>query len=161
MANGGQSRRAVSLGAGDPRARRPSGGIADFDRSVSPPVGVDDDGRLTLTGGMKAGDILRWDGGKAQWVRPWTVTSVKTSAYTCKVWEVVRCDPTSAGFTVTLPPSPSNADLIIVKNASDSTNTITVARFGQDLIDGASSVSISAARAVAWFMAIEGGWLEV
>jgi hypothetical protein len=157
----GQSRRSQSLGGNDPRARRSAGGLVDIANAVSGPVGMDAAGRLTLVGGMRAGDVLRWDGKTATWVRQWNITPVKTAAYTAKPWEVVRCDPTAGGFTVTLPPSPGNAEQIIVKNASDSTNTITISPHGQDEIDDATSLTVSVERYSVWLLAIEGGWLEV
>jgi hypothetical protein len=102
-------------------------------------------------------------------IRPWNITAVKTGTYTCAVGEVVRCDPSGGGFTVTLPAIPTTATLrdidIVIKNVTSSTNTITIAAAGSDTIDGAASVTITTARGSVSLVAIPSGsasdWLIV
>lgn len=96
---------------------------------------------------------------------PWTVTAVKTGAYNAQPGDLVRCDPTGGGFTVTLPAiGTSNKGFpITVKNQSASTNTITIARTGGDTIDGAAaSTTITTARGVLRFVSDgTGDWMLV
>lgn len=122
---------------------------------------MDAAGRLTVVGPAKAGDVFKWDGKKAVWVPRVCVTPVKTAAYTAKPWDVVRCDPTAGGFTVTIPRSQVDNAEIVIKNASDSTNTITILPSGQDTLDDVTSLTISVERYVVRLLAIEGGWIEV
>lgn len=80
---------------------------------------------------------------------PFTVTDVKTSTYTAKPWELVRCNPTGGAFTVLFPDaSAADAGQIIVKNESASATTITVRPLNSTTttVDGATSYTISAAR---------------
>lgn len=81
---------------------------------------------------------------------PFTVTTLKTSAYPAKPWEVVRCDPTAAGFPVFLPDAnAADSGNIIIKNDSASANTITIAPLNSTCrVEGAASVTIAAARGV-------------
>lgn len=77
-----------------------------------------------------------------------TITDVKTSAYTAKFGEMVRVDPTGGTLTVKLPsPSDSVADEIAVVNDSDSRTTITIEPLdADDTVNGASSLEISESR---------------
>jgi len=73
----------------------------------------------------------------------YTITNVKTGAYGPAFDEIVRCDPSGGGFTITLPDASTNiGQTIIVKNTTNSTNTITIQGTGGDTIDGLSSVLI-------------------
>lgn len=77
----------------------------------------------------------------------YSVTAVKTSAYTAAWGEVVQCDPTGGGFTVNLPTGFGyGGRQIIIKNASASTNTITIEPDGSETIDGAANTTITTAR---------------
>ena len=90
------------------------------------------------------------------------VTAVQTAAYTALIGDCVLCDPTSAGFTVTLPTAIGNTGRVVeVKNASTSTNTITIATTASQLIDGASTATITTARASLTFRSIGIGWVIV
>lgn len=136
------TRRAISLGGTDPRSRRPA------QIPVVSPLGLDEDGRLTLAAdGEKPGDIAlcqfkgwaAWDGLAVK------VTDIKTAAYTARMGEVVRCNPTGGAFTVTLPTSAgAPGKVVIVKNASASATAITVDGAGSETIDGAATTSIAA-----------------
>ncbi len=68
-------------------------------------------------------------------------TAVKTSAYTAVAHELVPADATAGGFTVTLPTSPSNGDVIAVKKLDATTNTVLVQRSGTDVFNQAGGPS--------------------
>ena len=93
---------------------------------------------------------------------PFFATPVKDSAYRARYYDCVMCDPTAGGFTVTLPAAAKLNRLIVVKNASGSTNTITIEADGDDLVDGASSITITTANGSAMlFSDGRGGWWTV
>lgn len=76
----------------------------------------------------------------ASYQTPFTTTAVKTGTYTAAPWELVRCDATSAGFTVTLPAAATAGQQVAVKLlATSGTNTVTVARAGSDTINNAAT----------------------
>lgn len=77
----------------------------------------------------------------------YTVTTVKTGAYTAAAGELVRCDPSGAGFNVTLPAvGGGNAGKRIrVENVTTSGNSITVLPTGADTIEGAANAEIAGA----------------
>lgn len=76
--------------------------------------------------------------GKARRLTP---TSVKTSAYTAAVGELVLCDDTAGSFTVTLPACASGAE-VAVKKTVTSGNTVTVQRAGSDTMGGAATTTV-------------------
>jgi hypothetical protein len=93
-----------------------------------------------------------------QATRNYWILTFQEEDYTALVGELVRCDPVSVGpFKVTLPPAdevPPGA-WIVVKNITDSSNSITIDPTGADTIDGVSSPGafvIAAARGVATFV---------
>ena len=100
-------------------------------------------------------------------IRPWNITATKTADYTTAIGEVVKCDPSGAGFNVDLPAIPSTATLrdvdVIVKNITSSTNTITIRPQAGETIDGAANVTITTARGVVRLLAIPGGtdWMII
>ena len=100
-------------------------------------------------------------------IRPWNITATKTADYTTAIGEVVKCDPSGAGFNVDLPAMPSTATLrdvdVIVKNITSSTNTITIRPQAGQTIDGAANVTITTARGVVRLLAIPGGtdWMII
>lgn len=76
--------------------------------------------------------------------RPFDVTAVKTAAYSAQFGELVRCDPTAGAFTVTLPSAVDQPGrYLAIKNASASTNTITVDGAGSETIDGSATADIT------------------
>lgn len=90
------------------------------------------------------------------------VTPTKTAAYTAKHNELVVCDPTAGGFTVTLPRASGFRDEKVgVKNASASMNAVTVEPYGAEEIDGAASATVSGARVYLEFVSDGEGWLIV
>ncbi len=76
----------------------------------------------------------------------WNVRQI-SSADTAAVGDLMACDPTGGGFAVTLPAiTAGNAGRPIrIKNASDSTNPITITPTG-DTVDGAATLVIAVAR---------------
>jgi hypothetical protein len=102
--------------------------------------------------------------GTLQILIKWTITAVKTGAYTTDYGEVVRCDPTGGGFTVTLPSAAAAGAAgrqIIVKNASSSTNTITVDGDGSETIDGSSTKTIATAYGTMNLVSDGANWLSI
>lgn len=61
--------------------------------------------------------------------------------------QVVLCDPTGGGFTVNLPAAEAQhaGHRIVVKNASGSTNAITVSAAAGQTVDGSASTTITSA----------------
>lgn len=93
---------------------------------------------------------------------PFRVTDVKTAAYRAKYFDCVLCDPTGGGFTVTLPNARDMPHRwVTVKNASESTNTITVDGSGSETIDGAANQTIVIARASLTFMSDGENWIII
>lgn len=90
---------------------------------------------LSLTGAFMA-DLVR--------------TAVKTANYTAAPSDLVPCDSTAGGFTVTLPTTPADLTLIEVKHIIQGTtsgtgNSITIATGGADVINragGPTSVTL-------------------
>lgn len=72
---------------------------------------------------LGSGDITISGGGSSL-----TPTDVKTSAYTASANDLVRCDTTSGGFSVTLPASPADGATIAFLDMSSTfaTNNLTV-----------------------------------
>jgi hypothetical protein len=76
----------------------------------------------------------------------WILTAIKTANYNASKWELVLCNPTSAGFFVSLPNAaalPPGVS-VRVKNTTTSTNTITVNTFG-GLIDNVTTYVLNLA----------------
>jgi hypothetical protein len=91
-----------------------------------------------------------------------TVTSVKTGSYNAVIGECVLCNPTSGGFTITLPTAVNQTGRIIeVKNLTASTNTITIATTSGQLIDGGATATITAGYVSLTFRSIGTGWVIV
>jgi hypothetical protein len=90
----------------------------------------------------------------------WIPTSVKTANYNAALWEMVEADPTGGGFFVSLPAASSAiaGSSVAVKNASASVNAIVVNSFG-GAIDGASTFTITVARACLHFTCDGTNWL--
>jgi hypothetical protein len=58
---------------------------------------------------------------------PMRVTPLKTAAYQASFWDVIRCDPSAAGFTIWIPsPLVASSGWIWVYNDTTSANTIRV-----------------------------------
>lgn len=90
------------------------------------------------------------------------VLAVVTTTYTASLGELVRCDPTTLGFTVNLPSAVGAAGRsIIIKNASASTNTITIDGASAETIDGAATATITTAYGVVSIVSDGTNWLVV
>jgi hypothetical protein len=77
-------------------------------------------------------------------------TAVKTANYTAAANELVPCDSTSGGFTVTLPTAPADGSPVAVKHIlQGGTNTITVACGGSDVINRAGGATSTTLRLLA------------
>lgn len=74
-----------------------------------------------------------------------TVTAVKTAAYTATIGDVIPCDASGGGFTVTLPSAPVNGSWVVIKKSDTSDNTVLVQRSGSDVfntVGGSSSIQL-------------------
>lgn len=90
-----------------------------------------------------------------------SLASVRTVTTTASVNAddcVVLCNP-STGFTLTLP-NTSDGRVLLIKDISNtaSSNNITLARSGSDLIDGSTSFVINQNRQAVMLVGITGGW---
>ena len=87
-------------------------------------------------------------------VENWTLnTQLITSSGSANPNSIAECDPTGGPLTVTINPAfNSRGNSIIIKNATSSTNGITVAANFGDTIDGAATLSLSGARAWVWLI---------
>lgn len=72
-------------------------------------------------------------------------TTTKTTAYTATLDDyLIRCDATSAAFTITLPAaSTSGGVTFVVKKVDSTANAVTVDANAAELIDGAATQSLS------------------
>ena len=75
-----------------------------------------------------------------------TATSVQTSTYSAAANQLIPCDASTAGFTVTLPTTPADKTRIVVKKIDSSVNVVTVACGGSDVFNksgGSTSGTLS------------------
>ena len=93
------------------------------------------------------------------WLNP---TRTIVADYTARPHDMVLCDPTTAGFVVTLPLS-KPGDHVLVKNHSDSLNTITIRAAGGGTVDGLATAAITIARGWWLFIATRSGcdWVQI
>lgn len=81
---------------------------------------------------------------------PFKPTPVRSASTAARPWDLVRLDPSAAGFRVLLPsPKEPDAGFIILKNVTDSTNAVEVRPIG-GTIDGAASKTMNVAREAMW-----------
>lgn len=78
---------------------------------------------------------------------PSTVTVIKTAVYTPALGEIVRVDPTAAGFVVNLPAAGAgnSGQKILVKNVSGSLNVVTLTPSAGQTIDAAATFAMNQA----------------
>lgn len=70
--------------------------------------------------------------------------AVQSGAYTAAAGQLIPCDATSAGFTVTLPSAPPDATSIVVKKIDSTSNVVTINASGADVFNKAGgSVSLT------------------
>jgi lysophospholipase L1-like esterase len=108
--------------------------------------------------GTLTGPASPWVASGGLWMRPWETgyrqgpwdvsPIVQTAAYTAIQGELVRCDPTTAGFAVTLPTAIGATKRICVLNESTSTNAITINTTSSQTAGGFASGALSIAAAV-------------
>ncbi len=95
-------------------------------------------------------------------IRTVSVSAIKTGAYSAVIDELVRCNPTGGGFTVTLPTAVGNSGRkVAVVNVNSSPNTITIATTGGQTINGAGSASISESRGAVVLMSDGANWFKL
>lgn len=70
-----------------------------------------------------------------------SLLQAKTGNYTAKVGELVQCDVSGGGFTVTLPTDPAPGALVAVKKVDASLNTLTIAPAGGGSIEGQATAT--------------------
>ncbi len=112
--------------------------------------------KLSATGAT-SGQVLTYNGSALAWTTPSggggnggrAVTGVKTSAYTPAAGEYVIVNPTSAGFTVTMPTGQASGTWVSLKNIGTNSNAVLVVPGGSDKIEDSGnydglSVSLNA-----------------
>ncbi|MGK3981264.1 hypothetical protein WMF38_57235 [Sorangium sp. So ce118] len=91
-----------------------------------------------------------------------STSAVQTTTATAAYGQTVRCDPTSAGFTVNLPTAVGKTGVrIIVKNTTASTNTITLDGNASETIDGSATFAMSTARQCVTLESDGANWLII
>lgn len=91
---------------------------------------------------------------------PFTRTTVQTTTYTARPWEIVLCDPSDARFTVVLPDPTTALNVgawIGVKHNSNSTNPVDVAPL-VGTIDGAATSIVRMPRDYQWYWSDGNEW---
>lgn len=96
-----------------------------------------------------------------QGLGPWLFpTTLKTAAYSARYGDLVMANPTVAGFTITAPRAEDHPGaMFAVKNHSASANVITIDAQGTELIDGAATATIAAARESLSFISNGTDWI--
>ena len=91
-----------------------------------------------------------------------TITSIKASNYTASTSELVRCDPSGGSFTITLPTAVGDSGgEVIVKNVTNSTNSITVDTTSSQTIDGTTTKILNTAYASVTIVSDGTNWMIV
>ena len=87
-------------------------------------------------------------------------TSAKTAAYTANGNDyVIRCNATTAAFTVTLPAASSNTGRIyVIKKTDNSANAVTIDANASELIDGSLTVALTTLNQVVRLCCNGTGW---
>lgn len=111
--------------------------VSSVDGDVHYVDGLGTDTNLVTAGGGGGG------GGGGDGYVVWDVLNVQTAAITADYGQVVRCNPSSGAFTVTLPPAADfPGQQLVVKNVTSSTVPITIDGDGSDTIDDELTVTI-------------------
>jgi len=78
----------------------------------------------------------------------------------CNLGEFVYCHPDGGAITVSLPPAVSGdvGRVCAVKHNSDSANSLTIAAYGSDLIDGAATATVAARGRSILIVLSSGSW---
>lgn len=112
-----------------------------------------------------------FEGSQAEWLEglrglDWrsVVTVTKTAVYAAEPGDIVPCDATAGGFTVTLPSAPANGSRIVVKKVDSSANAVIVQRGGTDTFNtagGPSTLQLSVQSHTVWLQYQSGIWLVI
>ncbi len=93
-------------------------------------------------------------------LQTFNVTAVKTGAFGPVEGDLVRCNVSGGGFTVTLPTAASLAGAgIAVKKTTSSGNTLTIACTGGETIDGSATYTITSNLGGASFISDGTNWM--
>lgn len=85
--------------------------------------------------------------------------AAKTAAYAMTATDTfITCDPTSAAFTVTLPPAPATGRVVGVCRINTVTNNVTVQGAAGATINGQASLSLTSTDIAFLFVALGGNW---
>lgn len=81
----------------------------------------------------------------SNFTRPRWITRAASGAIIAAIGEIVRCDPSGAGFTVTLPLINifNENQMVVIKNTTSSANVITINGNGAQTVDGAANTTIA------------------
>lgn len=103
-------------------------------------LGVGSDGQFLKADSSQSTGLI-WASANAN-----LTVATKTTTYTATGSDdLILCDATSAGFTVTLPAATGNTGKVLrIKKTDSSANAVTISRAGSDTIDGATSRKIGA-----------------
>ena len=110
--------------------------------------------KLAASNTPSTNQVLSWNGTALTWATPSggggngarTVTGAKTANYTASAGEYVIVNPTSGGFTVTLPATAGSGAWVSLKNIGTNSNAVLVVPNSGDTIEDAgnySGVSVS------------------
>lgn len=146
-------------GAQGTGTRAGNGGSVNIDAGLAGTGTGGSDGVISIA--TSQGDVVVGRLGAS--VATLSLDTVRTGAHAASFNELVRCNPTTAGFTITLPAIVSGVMAqIVIKNVSNSPNTITIATSGGNTIDGQATAAISAARG-ALFLVSDGtsDWMVI
>jgi hypothetical protein len=123
--------------------------------------------KLSATGTPSSTTFLRGDG---TWATPasgggggYTVTAHLTSNYTetaTSGTKIIKCDTTSAAFTVTLPTAVGNQATLIVKKLAG-TNILTVDAAGSETIDGGLTADLYETQESITLISDNANWLII
>jgi len=89
-----------------------------------------------------------------------TVTSTKTGNYTAASGDVVPCNSSGGGFTITLPTAAVGSVIVVTKTGTDN-NKISIAKQGGDAWLNGTPVDLVTQGDVRWFYGYNGGWVQV
>ena len=134
-----------------------AGGDDSLDHGTLPGLNDDDHLQYALTDGSRP-----CGGASIPGPIKYTVTAIKTLAYSANINEVVNCNPTGGAFIVTLPTAVGvTGQTVLVKNVTASSNMIIIEGFGGQLIDGFSYVVIEEGYKSVTFVSTGAAWYRI